>query len=111
MGLGIWLLWRSHVDLGRHWSPTLEVRDGHTLVTGGVFSRIRHPMYAAHWVWALGQILLLQNWIVGPSMLALFLPMYFYRVGREERMMLDHFGDEYRGYMKRTGRIVPRLWG
>ncbi|MFH1920047.1 MAG: hypothetical protein ABIP48_09200 [Planctomycetota bacterium] len=60
-------------------------------------------------VWAVAQALLLQNWIAGPSMLAVFLPFYLLRVPHEERMLLAHFGEEYRSYVNRTGRIIPRL--
>ncbi|HEY9206598.1 MAG TPA: protein-S-isoprenylcysteine O-methyltransferase [Candidatus Methanoperedens sp.] len=108
--IALWLLFRSHADLGRNFSPTLEIKEGQTLVTCGVYSRIRHPMYAAHWLWAVSQVLLLQNWIAGPAFLVTFLPMYLYRVPREEQMMIKNFKDEYRSYMKRTGRIIPRFW-
>jgi protein-S-isoprenylcysteine O-methyltransferase Ste14 len=109
--LALWLFWRSHADLGRNWSPSLQIRDGHELVTGGVYARVRHPMYASEWLWGVAQALLLQNWIAGPSTLALFSPLYFSRVRREEQMMLDRFGEAYGDYMDRTGRVVPRLRG
>lgn len=105
----LWLLWRSHVDLGRHWSPMLQIRKKHALVTHGSFRYIRHPMYAAHWLWAVAQALLLQNWIAGPALLVTFFPVYWLRVPREEQMLLEHFGDAYRSYMNRTGRVIPRL--
>jgi len=105
--LAVWLLYRSHADLARNWSPQLEILEGHALVTDGVFRYIRHPMYAAHLLWGFAQVFLLQNWIVGFSMLVTFLPGYFYRTRVEERMMIDHFGDEYRSYMERTGRPLP----
>ncbi len=54
-------------------------------------------------------MLLLQNWVAGWAGLALFAPLYVLRVPREERMMLDRFGEEYRAYMDRTGRVVPRI--
>ncbi len=108
-GVAVWLLWRSHADLARNWSPALEIFEGHSLVTGGVFRYIRHPMYAAHLLWGVAQVFLLQNWIAGFSMLVTFLPGYFYRVRVEERMMLEHFGDEYRSYMDHTGRVIPRV--
>jgi protein-S-isoprenylcysteine O-methyltransferase Ste14 len=116
LGVGVFaaalaLLWRAHADLGPNWSPFLELRDGHELVTSGVYRRIRHPMYAAHWLWGIAQALLLHNWIAGPGFLVLFLPLYLVRVPREERMMLERFGQGYREYMTRTGRIVPRLGG
>jgi protein-S-isoprenylcysteine O-methyltransferase Ste14 len=107
--VAVWLLWRSHVDLGRNWSPTLEIREGHSLVTQGMFRYIRHPIYAAHWLWGIAQALLMQNWIAGLSMLVSMAPLYLYRVPREERMMLERFGQEYREYMNRTGRVMPRL--
>lgn len=106
--VALWLFWRSHADLGRNFSPTLEVREDHTLVSCGVYRSVRHPMYAAQWLWGISQALLLQNWIAGFSGLALSVLLYLLRITREERMMLEHFGEEYRSYMHRTGRILPR---
>jgi len=105
----LWLLWRSHVDLGRNWSAVPRIREGHSLVIEGVYRHIRHPMYAAHWLWGVAQLLLLWNWLAGPALLVFFLPVYFVRVPREEQMMLDRFGEDYRAYMGRTGRLIPRF--
>ena len=106
--LALWLLFRSHADLGRNWRVTTELREGHTLVTNGVFRYIRHPMYSAHWLWGIAQALLIHNWIAGLASLVILLPMYLLRVKREEQMMLEQFGEEYRLYMKQTGGIIPR---
>jgi protein-S-isoprenylcysteine O-methyltransferase Ste14 len=106
----LWLFHRTHKDLGRNWSVTLEVRDRHTLVTSGVYSRVRHPMYSAFWLWALAQALLLPNWIAGPAGLIGFGTLFFLRVGREEALMTETFGDEYRRYMARTARILPGIY-
>ena len=108
--LALLLLWRSHAELGRNWRVTTEIREGHNLVTTGIFRYIRHPMYSAHWLWGIAQILLIHNWIAGLASLIVLLPMYLLRTRREEQMMLDEFGEEYRLYMKRTGRITPRLY-
>jgi protein-S-isoprenylcysteine O-methyltransferase Ste14 len=105
----LWLFYRSHTDLGKNWSPVAEIKKDQTLVTGGVYSKIRHPMYSAHFLWATAQVLLLHNWVAGPSFLVTFFPFYFHRVGLEEEMMTREFGDEYREYIKRTGRLVPKL--
>jgi protein-S-isoprenylcysteine O-methyltransferase Ste14 len=109
MTLAIWLFWRSHADLGRNWSPSLQLREGHELITEGVYQYVRHPMYASEWLWGIAQALVLQNWIAGWAGLALFTPLYVLRVPREEQMMLDRFGAKYRSYMRRTGCIVPQL--
>ena len=67
----IFMLWRSHADLGRNWSATLRITGQHTLVTGGVYRHIRHPMYTAHLLWAIAQGLLLSNWLAGWAFLVL----------------------------------------
>ncbi|MEM7017273.1 MAG: protein-S-isoprenylcysteine O-methyltransferase [Pseudomonadota bacterium] len=106
-----WIFWRSHRDLGRQWSPTLEIRDSHKLVTSGVYQRIRHPMYTAIYLSAICQLLLLGNWLVGPSYLVVFTVCYVLRVKKEENFMLEQFGAEYAAYMAKTGRLLPRLSG
>ena len=106
----IFLLWRSHADLGLNWSATLQIKSEHSLVTHGVYRRIRHPMYAAHMLWAVAQGLLLENWFAGWAFMATFIPLYMLRVPKEEQMMLEQFGQEYRDYVTRTGRMIPRLW-
>lgn len=107
--LSLWLFWRSHADLGRNWSPSLQIMEKHTLVTNGIYRMIRHPMYASQWVFVLAQLLLLPNWVAGPATLVVFAPFYFLRVPQEEQLMLEQFGAAYRDYMARTGRILPRL--
>ncbi len=105
----LWLMWRAYTDLGRNWSPKIDVIEGHKLVTDGVYRTIRHPIYTGMWLWGLAQPLLIHNWVAGFGLLVAFLPLYFIRMPREEQMMLEHFGEEYRAYMERTGRVVPRM--
>jgi protein-S-isoprenylcysteine O-methyltransferase Ste14 len=97
----------THRALGRNWSISLDVRENHELVTSGVYWRVRHPMYSAFWLWAIAQALLLPNWVAGFAGLVGFGVLFFGRVAREERMMLETFGDSYRAYMARTGRVFP----
>jgi protein-S-isoprenylcysteine O-methyltransferase Ste14 len=109
MVTALWMFWRSHADLGLNWSMTLEMRKGHQLVRHGIYRFVRHPMYASIWLFGVAQALLLHNWIAGFSALVTFAPLYFFRTPREEQMMLDSFGTEYRNYMRQTGRVIPRL--
>ena len=108
--LSLLLFYRCHRDLGRSWSVTLEIRETHRLVTRGVYRYVRHPMYSAFFLWAVAQALLLANWIAGPAGLAGFGTLYALRMPREERMMKEKFGDEYRAYEARTHRIVPGIF-
>jgi protein-S-isoprenylcysteine O-methyltransferase Ste14 len=102
------VFWKSHADLGLNWSPSLEIREKHQLITRGIYSVIRHPMYLSQWILAIAQPLLLQNWIAGFTNLLAFIPFYFLRIKAEEKMMLDSFGDEYREYMNKTGAVLPK---
>ncbi len=106
----LWLFHRTHKDLGRNWSVSLDLRESHTLVTTGVYAVVRHPMYAGFWLMALAQVLMLPNWVAGPAGLVGFGTLFFGRVGREEQMMIDGFGDQYRAYMRRTARVVPWIY-
>ncbi|MEJ2434763.1 MAG: protein-S-isoprenylcysteine O-methyltransferase [Pseudolabrys sp.] len=103
----LWLFRRTHTDLGRQWSISLELRKEHALVTRGVYHHIRHPMYTSFFLLGAAQALLLANWLAGLAGIAGAAVLYGFRVAREERMMLERFGDDYRTYMARTKRIVP----
>lgn len=109
LAAGLWLFWRSHVDLGRNWSVTTELRHDHTLVNSGVYERVRHPMYTAIWTIFGTYPLLIHNWIAGFAAIVAFGLMYVIRVPYEESMMVDRFGNAYLVYRKETGRLWPRL--
>lgn len=108
--LALWLFYRTHEQLGRNWSVSLDIREKHKLVTSGVYALVRHPMYSAFWMWAIAQALLLPNWVAGLSGIVGFGMLFFGRVFEEERLMLQAFGDEYRAYMQRTSRVLPWLY-
>ena len=104
-------MWRSHIVLGKNWSSTLKIQEEHQLVTDGVYKHMRHPMYAAHFVWGVAQLLLLPNIIAGLGGLLTFIPVYLLRFPSEEKMMIETFGEEYKAYMQRSGRIFPKFCG
>lgn len=107
--VNVWFFMKIHKDLGRNWSPVLEIKEGHTLVQNGVYKAIRHPMYAHIWMWVITQGIVLNNWLVLVFGVVAWGVLYFIRVPREEQMLLGEFGDQYREYMKKTGRVIPRF--
>jgi protein-S-isoprenylcysteine O-methyltransferase Ste14 len=109
MVCGIWLFWRSHADLGKNWSVSLELESEHQLITSGVYKRIRHPMYASFFLMALAQLLLVHNWLAGPAALLAVGVLYCVRRPHEEAMLTQHFGSAYTRYAASTGGIFPRL--
>ena len=107
--LALIVFWRAHADLKTNWSPSLEIREKHELITHGIYGYIRHPMYASQWLWVIAQPLLLQNWLAGWLDLFVFILFYFLRVRAEEKLMIDTFGEQYRDYMKKVGGVFPKL--
>jgi protein-S-isoprenylcysteine O-methyltransferase Ste14 len=111
MGVGLGIIsvglfaW-THVVLGRFWSPYVQLRPVHQLITAGPYARIRHPMYSAIVGWMLSLGLVAANWI--PLACGTLCALQFIlRIRGEEQMMLQQFGEEYREYMRRTGRLLP----
>jgi len=104
--LGLWT-W-TQVALGKEWSPQLQLRDEHHLVTTGPYTRVRHPLYTAMIGYGTGLALVTANW--GFIVLAVvIIAGSVARLPREEQMMIERFGDEYTTYMRRTGRFFPKL--
>jgi protein-S-isoprenylcysteine O-methyltransferase Ste14 len=108
--LAMWVFRRTHKELGRNWSITLEIRQKHELVSRGPYALVRHPMYTSFLLMGVGQAFLLSNWVIGLVGLIGFAILFFLRVDKEERMMLEVFGPQYRAYMDRTKRIIPYLY-
>jgi protein-S-isoprenylcysteine O-methyltransferase Ste14 len=104
----LWLFYRSHADLGRNWSPGLELRRDHQLVTRGVYARWRHPMYVAIGLSVVAQPLLIHNAIAGALALPAFAALCLLRVPQEEAMMRERFGADYDAYRARVGWLWPR---
>jgi protein-S-isoprenylcysteine O-methyltransferase Ste14 len=107
---GFWEFRRAHLDLGRQFSPTLELKVGHRLVFDGAYKRIRHPMYVSIGLIGLGQMLLVPNLIIGPLVLVGWLALLRWRIPYEEAMMRRAFGDSWLWYRTRTDRMIPGVW-
>jgi protein-S-isoprenylcysteine O-methyltransferase Ste14 len=108
LGLASLALWTwVQAALGKEWSPQLQLREEHHLVTTGPYARVCHPLYTAMFGWGTSVALVTANWVfVFLAMAAIAGPVA--RVPREEQMMLEEFGEEYKAYMQRTGRFFPK---
>jgi protein-S-isoprenylcysteine O-methyltransferase Ste14 len=105
---GLLLLVWVHHTLGRHWSTSLQFREEHALITSGPYHRVRHPMYTALFGFFVGLALLAASWLI-VLLVAVSVAVLYVRIGKEEAMMIEQFGDEYRAYIQRTGRFLPGL--
>jgi protein-S-isoprenylcysteine O-methyltransferase Ste14 len=104
MALLIWA--RQH--LGRNWSQTVAVKEGHELVTSGPYRYLRHPMYSGGLLAAIGSAI-----TAGGAWVFLFVilgALFLGRVGAEDRLMERQFPNEYPEYKRHTKALIPFVW-
>ena len=104
---GSLLVWMFRT-LGRNLTDTVVTRKQHTLVTNGPYRWVRHPLYSSAALAIIGNSLIAANWFIFVAG-CLVLLMLVIRTRKEEQNLIAKFGDDYRNYMQRTGRFVPRL--
>jgi protein-S-isoprenylcysteine O-methyltransferase Ste14 len=95
--------------LGPRFSGLVAIQPGHTLVTRGVYSIIRHPSYLGLLVSSLGWVLAFRSGI-GVLLVALLIPPLLVRIKAEERLLRSQFGEEYNAYCARTSRLIPGVY-
>jgi len=105
--VGIYWLFSS---IGSGITPTSATRKEHKLVTSGPYRWVRHPLYTFGSAMFVAFGLMADNWFIALLGILAFLAMAS-RTPKEEANLIEKFGDEYRDYMKRTGRYLPKLGG
>lgn len=97
-----------HRTLGKQYSAEFAIQKDHVLVTTGPYARTRHPMYTALNMFSVSMAITTSNLLV--LLFAILVVLPFPWIARvEEQMLLETFGDDYREYMRRTGRFFPRI--
>lgn len=96
----------SVISRGRY-AVSWDMPQDHKLVTWGPYRYVRHPSYLGYFLMFLGLVLTWTNLLAVPSLIAV--PGYVAMIDKEEKFLIERFGDEYRQYQERTGRLFPRL--
>lgn len=104
------LLWWVQWALDVQFDTTLHTQADHKLIQHGPYRWVRHPMYTALFIMGLGWFLLTANWFIGIPLMLGIVVVVLSRVQKEESVLIDLFGDEYRDYMRRTGCFIPPLF-
>lgn len=112
LGLGMLplLYWVLRI-LGSNISETVLTKERHTLVTEGPYRWVRHPLYTVATAAFLSLGILAANWFIMLMAVLVIIGMALVVIPREEAQLLEKFGDSYREYRKRTGKLTPRLRG
>jgi protein-S-isoprenylcysteine O-methyltransferase Ste14 len=97
-------------SIGSGITPTSATRKEHKLSTSGPYRWIRHPLYTFGALFFISFGMTADNWFIASLGVFTFIIMAI-RTPKEEANLIEKFGDEYRNYMKRTGRFFPKLGG
>ena len=106
LAVSAFLIW-VFATIGTAGAKHIVTFDDMKLATSGPYSLVRHPMYGGCFLWGTTFILFTDNWVVGGSWAAMMVFIAVVRVPHEERVLVEHFGDDYRQYMRRTTRFLP----
>lgn len=104
------LFYYVHEELSDNWSPVLQIRKQHELITDGPYKLLRHPMYTAMLLWVIANFLISSNGMVGAVQLLSVIILLVVRLPEEERMMEEAFPQRYKLYKLKTYRLVPYIY-
>ncbi len=99
--------WMAFKKIGKYFNHRVALYEGHCLVTTGIYARIRHPIYLGNLLSFIAVPLIFSSWGGLLIILLITLPALIYRIRVEEEFLLRHFGEEYRKYMDKTGKLLP----
>ncbi len=110
MGLvGIFLLFWVHHTLGKNFSVPGVMKEKQSLITTGPYRWVRHPMYTALFLVTIVYFLISANWFIAVVWIGWIVGTVASMIRDEEAVLIEKFGDEYRAYVQRTGRFLPRI--
>lgn len=108
--LGITIRVWAIQTLGKHFTATVTLTDGHQLVKSGPYQWVRHPSYLGAFMAILGSAVFLNaGWASLVAVVSMTIA-YYLRIGVEEKMLSAYFGVQYIDYSKHTKRIIPFIW-
>jgi protein-S-isoprenylcysteine O-methyltransferase Ste14 len=102
------LMYWTLSSLGKNLTDTVVTRAEAKLVTHGPYRWVRHPFYVTAALLMASVTVLTANWFIGISSVAV-LALLAIRTPKEEQMLIERFGQQYREYMTMTGRFIPRI--
>jgi protein-S-isoprenylcysteine O-methyltransferase Ste14 len=106
----VWLITIAVRTLGKEWSLTARLVEGHKLATGGPYAYVRHPIYTGMLGMLVATGLAISHWTALLVALILFFIGTSIRVRSEEKLLREAFGEQFENYAQRVPAIVPGLY-
>ncbi len=95
--------------LGRFYLSTLVIIKDHRLVTHGIYSLVRHPIYFGVITICFGVPMYAAS-LYGFITMSVLIPLFLVRIRLEEALLMEEFGDAYRTYVKETKKLIPFIY-
>ncbi len=107
--VGLTLAIAAAFTLKQSYSSSLVIREGHQLVTHGVYCYVRHPLYLGALIAILGAPVYAPS-VAGALVLSALIPLVLLRIRMEEALLIEHFGEQYLAYRAKTKKLIPFLY-
>jgi protein-S-isoprenylcysteine O-methyltransferase Ste14 len=108
--LGVVLRGIAIATLWRYFTVDVSIREGHELVDRGLYRFIRHPSYSGALLSFIGLGFAFGSWLSLVMIVVASILGFSYRINVEEAVLLEHFGERYRDYMRRSKRLIPGIY-
>jgi len=106
----VWLFTTALKTLGKEWSITARLVEGHKLATSGPYAYVRHPIYTGMLGMLVATGLAISHWIALLAALLIFFIGTIIRMRSEDRLLREAFGEQFENYTQRVSAIVPGLY-
>jgi protein-S-isoprenylcysteine O-methyltransferase Ste14 len=106
----VWLIMTAVKTLGKEWSLTARLVEGHRLATSGPYAYLRHPIYTGMLGMLVATGMAISHWAALLVALLIFFVGTIIRVRSEEKLLREAFGEQFENYAQRVPAIVPGLY-
>ena len=106
----VWLIMAALKTLGKEWSLTARLVEGHQLATSGPYAHVRHPIYTGMLGMLVATGLAISHWAALLGALVVFFVGTVIRVRSEEKLLRGAFGEQFESYARRVPALLPGLY-
>ena len=107
--VGLTIMIAAQVNLWHNYSGFVVIKKGHQLITHGLYRYTRNPIYLGA-IMVFASLPIYAASVYGFIAMLFLVPIFLFRIKMEEKMLAEHFGDEYQTYRNTTKKLIPFLY-
>lgn len=98
------------LTMGKNFTATVRIKKEHELIRTGPYAIVRHPSYSGAFLMITGIAVFLESLFSIFLTIFLMVIVYYIRIKSEEKVLINHFGNNYINYAKDKKRLFPFIW-